>query len=297
MKNYALYLLILCFSFIGCQKDIGDESTPKNKTASKYLPVELRRHEAGNNTHSFGDNDGFYTLGGSADVSIVISYIDNEGNIESIAKKRPNGEIYDKLLFEYYEGLLYGIVKENSDGEGWSFSYNNGKISSISRVEWQNVPNPDYYGVPPCENCPQFIDELRSVIETTIKWKGNQIDYLENEGEIDYQYNSECQLYKIISDGSSQTFSYSPKNYWAKDIKNKEILSILFPYLFTPTCHDINKIDYITNSPFPNYYRFSQYSNIYNNDDYPEIINYKHVQPYWNITDSYSIEVIYSIVD
>lgn len=44
MKTYALYLLMLCFSVIGCQKDIPSENDPalkKGKTNLKYLPTEM----------------------------------------------------------------------------------------------------------------------------------------------------------------------------------------------------------------------------------------------------------------
>ncbi|MNS55071.1 hypothetical protein D3C72_878970 [compost metagenome] len=240
MKNYALYLLFLCLAFIGCQKDIGetdaDLTAKKDKKCNKckvlYLPVN-------NIGHLLYD-------------SIVFNYRDKYGNLNSI-------RTYNRTYPRANRGLDLIYDKNN-------------KVSKV-----QLYPNTHFilvsYKADKIDKCEEYyINQLNDTIPNkrwTFTWnnevlcKLKEFDFIQNSERIEtFEYKSNTNASELLSIKLNELYYneltsvlYSGKNYWAKDIKNKELLLITpfgFPNLILPVQKEISYSrfyrDYIFNA-------------------------------------------------
>lgn len=264
MKTYALYLLILCFSVIGCQKDIGNEEKPKNKKAKKYLPTEIRTISSEvieDNSPKATESWVFPYLLRS---TVKLTYKDDEGNLLKFARWDTVGseKYYQDYEFEYdSSGLMKKVITSNGIfvTRVYKLYYNNGKLSRIDFAEPRN------YGDP--------WEEYYYRLHANVYWQGDKIDYYESSrAKYKFKYNTECQLYAIECNSDfyyTTKLTYFPKNYFAKDVKNKEIIYLVLPGLFYPTCKDLASITDLSPEAGNFYCKFD---NQYNEDDYPIVV-------------------------
>lgn len=208
MKTYALYLLMLCFSVMGCQKDIGEsdaELAAKNDKDGKYnkeryLPVMI--------VDSSLDN--------SLVDTIRISYHDNNGNISCVTSSRRNGVIKfhynsDNELHrvDYYDKGYYLITNKE------------GKLAKCSFFR-TNRPSIPYFDLifNSTENDTIVVLE-RFYDATEFRPRYFLYEDINNAKALARSYKDDAGW------GYYYDFISNDKNYWAKDVKSKELLSYI----------------------------------------------------------------------
>ncbi|AFD08652.1 hypothetical protein [Solitalea canadensis] len=261
MKTYALYLLILCFSVIGCQKDIAeneaDLAAKKDKDCKckiLYLPVKR-------------------TLEDTTALVMRFEYHDKVGNLSLIRMGKDGGpylkvyyndktEITKVEYFEWY-GLRYEYLityKNNKIYKCKKYELKNG--SSEFQLEWTLDWNKD---------------ALKEVIETNII----EPTY---GAQQKYQYLNPKEPNKILSwsvvhpwNSINALYETNEKNYWAKDIKNKELYFLIFsdpsgnvnPARIVPSQKEINNMSSFRRSIDFTYDTIRVLEAEYNEHDYP----------------------------
>lgn len=263
MKNYALYLLLVCFFVIGCQKDIGetdvDLKSTKDKNCNKckalYLPVT-------NTGHLLYD-------------SIVFNYHDKHGNLSSI-------RTYNRAYPPANIGLDFIYDKNNK----------------VSRV--QLYPRNEFilvgYKANKIDKCEQYyVNQSGDTIPTkrwTFTWnnevlcKLKEFDFRQNSERTEtFEYKSNTDASELLSiklnelyDDELTSIVYSDKNYWAKDIKNKELLLVTpfkFPDLILPIQKEISYSRFYRDYVFSGMDRITRLTEgDYNEAGYPTRVHY-----------------------
>lgn len=254
MKTYALYLLILCFAVIGCQKDIGvneDELTVKKDKDCKckkerYLPVMII------------DSSLDFTI--PVIDTIRIQYHDNNGNISCVTSSKRQGSIKfhynannELQRVDYYDNGYYLITNKNGKLDKCSFYRNSSPGSPYFDLIFNSAESDTL----------TVLERYYSDTEYQPRYFIYGNTNLPQALTFSYTYSSAEYTYDIVSNN---------KNNWAKDINNKELLfyiSISGLDIF-PTQNNISEVhryDFI-------FYKHTSYSDFqYSNTNYPVFLN------------------------
>lgn len=247
MKNYALYLLILCFSVVGCQKDIGesdaDLTAKKDKDCKckkeRYLPLVYKQRS---------DSISFY-------------YKDDYGNLDKIIWGRSawnftyngNKEV-DNIKF-YLKNQLYTEYR---------FSYSNKEVCAFTEINYVGNYVVDY----------KIKRQNGRLSEIYIK-HGNFND----TAWFHYDANNVLDHY-FVGGGNNYDkalftigINTSANKYWANDIKSKELLFLInireTPWIY-PVENEITNFFMTDHRRIEPEARYESYHNtIYNSSGYP----------------------------
>ncbi|MND99378.1 hypothetical protein D3C80_917620 [compost metagenome] len=252
MKNYALYLLILCLAVTGCQKDIAeneaDLTAKKDKNCKckkeRYLPVMILEK----------------SLDFLATDTVRIKYHDKKGNISCVTSSQRKGAI----KFHYNNNNELQRVDYYDDGY-FLITNKDGKLDKCSYYR-SDSPSTPYFDLIFNSSESDTLTVLERYDDDT-EYKPRYFLYtdvnLPQALTFSYTYSSSEYAYNIVSNN---------KNNWAKDVNNKELLfyiSISGLYIF-PTQNNISELqryDFI-------FYKQSTYSNFqYNDANYPVFFN------------------------
>ncbi|AFD06244.1 hypothetical protein [Solitalea canadensis] len=273
MKNYALYLLMLCLAVIGCQKDIGEpdaDLTAKKDKGCKckvlYLPVTLIRDPlTGDATHD----------------STVFKYCDKYGNLSSIKNYDIDYRWRIDSAIQYY--FFYNKKKEVSKVE----CYYKNKIYFTILVE---------YKADKIYKCTRYSNDNAVTNEWIFIWNKDVLKEIKNATTLTTIYNFEyknpddpAELVHWTVGESSTGIEYSNKNYWAKDIKNKELLFVIgLRQSFLPIKKEVLNSDYYSGES--NWTSMAETIRLisadYNEADYPTRSFYEDILYYYG--DIYS---------
>ncbi|AFD08649.1 hypothetical protein [Solitalea canadensis] len=305
MKTYTLYLLILCLAVIGCQKDIIGENDPVLKTTEntnlKYLPVELViLYDEQENADS---------------AKIAFSYYNDEGDLASISENYyfPSGQSNDTHHFTYQNNKLHTVGREGeyielSGPSVHKFNFNGDKASGYETGHWADYVDPFWPTMPPDENgeyppAPIYWDVEFSDGITTIAWSNNKLAFLQNQyGKLTFNYDNELLTSIQPESGSSfemqfgtKTYTYENKSYWAKNIKNKDVLILLFR-IFDPVEQNPTKIcvKWRGNNN-TEVLGTNDYTSTYNEDGYPIEICETYSGVRYNTNEPITINTTYKI--
>ncbi|MNT16646.1 hypothetical protein D3C72_1517590 [compost metagenome] len=243
MKNYALYLLILCLAVIGCQKDIGENEADlaaKKDKKERYLPVMIV------------DSSLDYTI--PVVDTIHIKYHDNKGNISCVTSSSRKNSV---IKFQYNSNNELQRVDYYDNGY-YLMTYKHGKLDKCSFYETSGSGSP-------------YFDLLFNVSEsdTLTVWERF---YGATEFKPRYFFYEDVNNPKALTStytydaswGDYSEIGSNDKNYWAKDIQSKELLFYILGIL--PTEKNVISIDlddYVTDMR-TNYTEFQ-----YNEANYP----------------------------
>ncbi|AFD06240.1 hypothetical protein [Solitalea canadensis] len=250
MKNYTLYLLILCLAAIGCQKDIGepdaDLTTKKDKDCKckkeRYLPLVYKQRS---------DSISFY-------------YKDDLGNLDRIIWGR------DEWRFTYngnkeVDNIKYYFI--NQLYAEYRFSYSNKKACAFTEIGYVGNYVVDY----------KIKRQNGRLSEIYIKYDHNGI--FNDTAWFHYDANNVLDRYFVGGrnnyDKARLIFSFTTNanKYWANDIKSKELLFLTgvrdTPWIFSVE-NDITNLfisDHRTTEPES--IGESYHNTIYNPSGYP----------------------------
>ncbi|MND38249.1 hypothetical protein D3C80_289500 [compost metagenome] len=278
MKTYALYLLMLCFSVIGCQKDIGEDEIQSKAKKDKcckckdvlFLPEELnvssRYSRYGGDTVTTGISQYKFT------------YENDQGDLRSIILTYPDGK-KDTTLFKYKNGLLDTVIVLNTGPNELStiskFTFINNQIDTREEFSWDNQNTPSSDGT------------------WTFTWNGNKLSssFYNFLGKLLFEYDQDTiksvktektpgYEWAYETSWGDRYYTSNGKNYWAKNINNKEILQYRVPFMAIPSEFDITKVVAIIDNTHPSTppqrTEVYQYDNKYNDACYPIEINETH---------------------
>ena len=270
MKNYSLYLLLLCFSFIGCQKDIGENDTDltakKDKDCVLYIPFM-----------------------GEPKYDTVIVPLDNGGKKYLINQGRII-KVYNKfnrpVRWEYWDLLKYNLDRE------WDFYYTNNQISSYKTAKyWYSL-----YGELTIDRIDYKVvrdkDKLKHIYR---KYSGSRDSTtIEDTVSLTYYPDNSIKSYRMYAGAyasQSETFINNDKNYFAKDIEELELAFLTGleyrPY-YLPTHKDISSSVYYnaqTTEPYTHFIRYIDKE--YNEAGYP--IFYREEVEIHELVDEYTM--------
>ncbi|AFD08650.1 hypothetical protein [Solitalea canadensis] len=282
MKTYALYLLMLCFSVIGCQKDIGETeaelAAKKDKNCKckkdRYLPLVYK--------NSQWDSLSFY-------------YKDDLGNLDRIIWGR-----YE-FRFTYNGNKEVDNIKFYSRNQlsiEYRFSYNKKEVCAFTEI--------NYVG--------------NEVIDYKIKRQNGRLseiyfNYNINGASNDtawFHYNSNNVLDHYFVGGGNDydkaslifSFNTNANKYWANDIKSKELLFLTgiidIPWIY-PVENDITNLSISDNRRIERESRHLSYHNtIYNPSGFP-LYSHKKMEYYSDmsgtLTDSTDVNITYKKVN
>lgn len=285
MKTLSIYLLIIIVLLgFGCQKDIETEeniSKEKNCCRVIYLPVRIDHI----NDNTFDTSHVYY------------EYLNDKGDLKKI-----NGSLGYELNYTYSNGQLkkaqlkWEPRQNQLVGETfWTYHYNNNICTGYDIIQWVGTPDPNSE---PDENgqYPESSITWKEVVVNryAFEWDNNRITSVtDTEGVYRYTYDEYNLKAAKETENTIPTYysnfyyTHNDKNYFAKDVRNKELS---MPVGFSPfgIAHsyknDIIRIDWarghISDPPFNNeYYVFK---NKYNAAGYPIEID----QTYHGISDN-----------
>ena len=280
MKTYALYLLMLSFSVIGCQKDIGesdaDLTAKKNKDCKckkeRYLPLVYKQRS---------DSISFY-------------YRDDDGNLDKITRIGWRSE----WRFTYNENKEVDNIKyyfRNQLDTEYRFSYSNKEVCAFTEINYVGNYVIDY----------KIKRQNGRLSEIYIKY-----DNFNDTAWFHYDANNVLDHY-FVGGGNNYdkarlivSFTTNANKYWANDIKSKELLFLTgvkdTPWIY-PVENDITNFsinDHRTTEPES--IGESHHNTIYNPSGYPLYFLKKIVydSDIWGTeTDSTDVNITYKKVN
>ena len=219
MKTLSFYLVLLSLTVIGCQKDIDEPSAlsaknDKNCNCNKarYLPIKVE--ERG--------------------IVYTFNYLNDEGDLSEIKKDGPNFNDGTKWKFNYKNGFISEIIQSyddsNSGPDKITVQYTNSNL--LTEVDFLSL---HCYEDPywPSDD-PHTVCEYESSLKYQFIWGNGKLKTYKRGSDlfnITYENNllTSIERYpKINYYGDTRRLYYlTDKNYWAKDIKNKELLFTL----------------------------------------------------------------------
>ncbi|MNZ95825.1 hypothetical protein D3C78_1149950 [compost metagenome] len=256
MKTLSIYLTLLTVFLIACQKDTDESplSSEKkknhcNKCPAVYLPIN---HSESNYSFTYKDSTG------------NLATIDSHNGMKLHFIYGNNNRI-EKLQWIGNDGVLY---------DHYDLSYTGTKLTKLTE---------NHYG----GSVPGEVDNY------TIRWDDDKIKnvIIQRVGDalpldsIVFFYNSDNSIkYYQFFDPNQKTFrfsysfSYKSGNYkyWAKDIKNKEIIFLAMirsgPVII-PASNDLLDISKsVEDEFFVNHYSRTYHDQQYNQGNYPIIL-------------------------
>ncbi|MOA04751.1 hypothetical protein D3C78_1243220 [compost metagenome] len=190
----------------------------------------------------------------------------------------------------------------------FTFTFNGDKASGYRSEHWAGYEDPFWPTVPPDENgeyppAPVYW-QLELYDSTTVAWSNSKLASFKNSnGKLTFNYTNDLLTSIQPETGSSFerqigtiTYSYENKNYWAKHIRNKDVLMLLFNRVFHPLEQNPTKIcvkgkDNYDTEILETY----EYKSKYNEDGYPIEICETHSGIRHNTHEPFKVNTTYLI--
>lgn len=214
MKTFSLYLVLLSLSVIGCQKDIDEPSVLSAKNTKncnckkvKYLPIKVEQEGR----------------------VVYFIYLNDEGDLLAIQSDL-NGLLWH---FDYSNDILKEVsISDNNptdDSRLVTIKYTNNLLSEMEFASIHCYEDP-YWPV----DDPHIACERNTYRKNLFTWTNYKLTTYKKEDELfnlTYENNLLSSIErspKTNSPGDTKRLNYhTDKNYWAKDIRNKEVLFAL----------------------------------------------------------------------
>ena len=250
MKTLSIYLTLLTTLFMACQKDTDESlvSPKKKQDHCKCPPIYLpKTHSESKYSFTYKDSTGNLAMIDSHNGAKLYFIYGNNNRIEKLQWITDDGELYDKYEITYTGNKPTKLTR----------TYAGSEVSNYI-INWDG-------------------DKMKNLI---IRRVGEDIAL----DSIVFSFNSDNSIANYEFYDPNQTESYSGysfeyKNgdykYWAKDIKNKEIIFLAMIEMnpvIIPASNDLLGIfEYEQDEFFVNSYSRDYHDQQYNEGNYPII--------------------------